>query len=55
LPIESNSDGNLKKIRKLGLLLSDKVLMASSSQRLAIHVSAGICQQLYQLHESYSR
>ena len=40
IAIESNSDGNLKKIRKLGLLLSDRVLMASSTQRLAIHVSA---------------
>ena len=40
IAIESNSDGNLKKIRKLGSLLSEKVLIASSNQRLAIHVSA---------------
>jgi len=40
IAIESNSIKSLKKIKKLGLLLSEKVFLASSDQRLAIHVSA---------------
>jgi len=38
--IEGNSYKNLNKIKDLALMLSKKVLEASSKQRLAIHVSA---------------
>ena len=38
--IEGNSYKNLNKIKDLALMLSKKVLEASSKQRLAIHISA---------------
>lgn len=38
--IEGNSNENFNKIKDLALMLSKKVLEASSKQRIAIHVSA---------------